>query len=103
WTYLVLDRGRFSAAECAADPRAVEYGSDCGRAQWQSRERDADPRTPRKPGIDFPDQQRHGSDRAPDRALEGADATRSYGRRAPAGGGRLLAGDDEQRPDLCRA
>ena len=48
-----------------------------------------------KPRLDFPDEQRYGSDRSLDCAVQGTDAARSHGRRFAARRRRIFSGDDQ--------
>ena len=101
--HALFDCGRFGVAECAAHHGAIEQGHDGAGAQRQPGQRAGYSSSAGEPGLDFSDQQRYRSHRAPDRALERADSARSHRRCAAPSRRRVLAGHDQSGPDLCGA
>ena len=93
----LLDRRREQAAERAADPDRLRPRPDRALPQRQHRERPRAARRSGAAGIDLPVQQRHRSDPAPLRALEGAQRRGRDRRVGVAGAGRVFAGHADAR------
>jgi hypothetical protein len=101
--HALFDRRRYFADERAADRDRLQQGKAGAGAQRQSAERGEMAPHARASRLDFPDHQRHRSDRAPGGAQPGAKSFRRAGRCAEPGRGRVFAAGADARRNVRAA